>query len=210
MARRVPAPAWTVGYRRAWLRGDLVAGVTITAYLIPQVMAYAEVAGLPAVVGLWAAVGALVAYALLGSSRQLSAGPESSTALMTAAALAALGGSDPDQWPAIAAALALGSGLICLIGRLARLGFLADLLSKPVLIGYMCGIAVLMIVSQLSKVTGIAVHGDTVLGELASFAEQLDQINVPTVVLSVVVICLLAVGHRYFPKLPSTLIVMVF
>ena len=73
----------------------------------------------------------------------------------------------------IAAALALGTGLLCLIGRLARLGFLADLLSKPVLIGYMCGIAVLMIVSQLSKVTGISVHGETVLGELASVAQQL-------------------------------------
>jgi high affinity sulfate transporter 1 len=165
---------------------------------------------LPAIEGLWAAVGALFAYALLGSSRQLSAGPESSTALMTAAALAALGGSDPGQWPVIAAALALGTGLLCLIGRLARLGFLADLLSKPVLIGYMCGIAVLMIVSQLSKVTGIAVHGESVLGELASVAQQLDQINVPTMVLSVMVIGLLAVGHRYFPKLPSTLIVMVF
>jgi SulP family sulfate permease len=82
MARRVPTPAWTVGYQRGWLRGDVLAGVTITAYLIPQVMAYAEVAGLPAVVGLWASVGALLAYALLGSSRQLSVGPESTTALI--------------------------------------------------------------------------------------------------------------------------------
>ena len=90
MARRVPAPAWTVGYRRGWLRGDVLAGVTITAYLIPQVMAYAEVAGLPAVVGLWASIGALLAYALLGSSSQLSVGPESTTALMTAAAIGAL------------------------------------------------------------------------------------------------------------------------
>ena len=177
--------------------GDLLAGLAVGAYLIPQVMAYAELAGLPAIEGLWAAVGALFAYALLGSSRQLSAGPESSTALMTAAALAALGGTDRGQWPVIAERWRWGLDSSRLIGRLARLGFLADLLSKPVLIGYMCGIAVLMIVSQLSKVTGISAHGETVLGELASVAQQLDQINVPTVVLSGMVICLLAVGHRY-------------
>src|SRR6476620_8012660 len=93
MVRRFPTPAWTVGYRRGWLRGDILAGITITAYLIPQVMAYAEVAGLPAVAGLWASIGALLAYAVLGSSGQLSVGPESTTALMTAAALGSVASS---------------------------------------------------------------------------------------------------------------------
>ena len=98
MVRRFPTPAWTVGYRRGWLRGDILAGVTITAYLIPQVMAYAEVAGLPAVAGLWASVGALLAYAVLGSSRQLSVGPESTTALMTAAAIGAVATTGTSQY----------------------------------------------------------------------------------------------------------------
>ena len=95
MSRRSLLPAWTADYRRDWLRGDVLAGVTVTAYLMPQVMAYAEVAGLPAVTGLWASVGALLAYAVLGSSRQLSVGPESTTALMTAAALGVRGHRQP-------------------------------------------------------------------------------------------------------------------
>jgi SulP family sulfate permease len=141
------------GYQRSWLRGDLLAGVTVSAYLVPQVMAYAEVAGLPAITGLWAAVGPLVVYAILGSSRQLSVGPESSTALMTAVAVTALVPSGQQRYAETAAALALAVGLVCLLCWLARLGFLANLLSHPVLIGYMAGIAVLMIISQLGKVT---------------------------------------------------------
>src|SRR5512139_3841944 len=120
-------------YRRSWLRGDVIAGLTVAAYLVPQVMAYAEIAGLQAVVGLWAVVGALLVYAVLGSSRQLSVGPESTTALMTAAAIGALGASDPDRYAAMAAALAIAVGLLCLLGYVGRLGFLADLLSRPVL-----------------------------------------------------------------------------
>ena len=87
MKARLPTPSWAHEYQREWLRGDLLAGVTVTAYLVPQVMAYAELAGLPAATGLWAAVGGLFGYFLFGSSRQLSVGPESTTALMTAAAL---------------------------------------------------------------------------------------------------------------------------
>ena len=145
-------------YERAWLRDDLLAGVTVAAYLVPQVMAYAEVAGLPAVVGLWAIVGPLLVYAVLGSSRQLSVGPESTTALMTAAAVGADRRRRPGRYAALAAALALVVGVLCVLGWVGRLGFLADLLSKPVLVGYMAGIAAIMIASQLGKVTGIDVE----------------------------------------------------
>jgi sulfate permease, SulP family len=123
-------------YRRTWLRGDVVAGLTVAAYLVPQVMAYATVAGLPPVVGLWAALVPLAVYAVLGSSRQLSVGPESTTALMTATALAPLAAGDPGRYAALAAAVALLVGAICFLGGLVRLGFLADLLSRPVLVGY--------------------------------------------------------------------------
>ena len=138
-------------YERGWLRGDLLAGVTVTAYLIPQVMAYAEVAGLPAVVGLWASVTALLVYAVLGSSPQLSVGPESTTALMTATALGGIAAGQADRYAALAAALAGLVGLFCLVAWAARLGFLADLLSRPVLVGYMSGVAVLMIISQKNQ-----------------------------------------------------------
>ena len=115
VTRRYLPGIWVLrGYQRTWLRGDLLAGVTVAAYLVPQVMAYAEVAGLPAITGLWAAVGPLIAYAVLGSSRQLSVGPESSTALMTAAAVTVLVAGDQQHYAETAAALALAVGAICL------------------------------------------------------------------------------------------------
>src|SRR4051812_28044927 len=145
-------PGLTVlrGYRRGWLRGDLLAGVTVAAYLVPQVMAYAGLAGLPPVTGLWAILAPLALYSVLGSSRHLSVGPESTTALMTAAAVAPLAAGDPARYAALAAALALVVGLLCLLAFVARLGFVADLLSKPILVGYLAGVAVTMIVGQLA------------------------------------------------------------
>ena len=125
----LPAPDWLREYQRAWLRGDLLAGVTVTAYLIPQVMAYAELAGLPAVAGLWASVGALLGYALLGSSRRLSVGPESTTALMTAAALGSVPAAAADP-ASFAAALALVVACFCVLGWLGHLAALAERIDR--------------------------------------------------------------------------------
>ena len=195
-------------YQRSWLRGDVLAGVTVAAYLVPQVMAYAEVAGLPAIAGLWAIVGPLAVYAVLGSSRQLSVGPESSTALMTAAAVAALVADGTASHADAAAALALAVGAVCVIGWIARLGFLANLLSRPVLTGYMVGIAILMIVSQLGKVTGIDVQGDSVAARLRSFVSGLDQISLPTLAVATAVLVLLITLQRWLPRSPGPLIAM--
>jgi high affinity sulfate transporter 1 len=195
-------------YERGWLRPDVLAGVGVAAYLIPQVMAYAEVAGLPAIVGLWAICVALFCYALLGSSRQLSVGPESTTALMTAAVVGPLAAGDPARYGALAAALALVVGSLCLLARVARLGVLAELLSKPVLVGYLAGIAVLMIVSQLGKVTGVPVSGDSTIAEVASFVRGLDRLQPATALLAAVVLALLLVIHGRFPRAPAPLIGM--
>src|SRR3954466_14663050 len=133
----VPGAVALLGYRRSWLGGDLLAGLTVAAYLVPQVMAYAGVAGLPPVAGLWAILPALALYALLGSSPLLSVGPESTTALMTATVVGPLAGSDPARYATLAAGLAVAIGLVCLLAWMLRLGFVADLLSRPVLIGYL-------------------------------------------------------------------------
>ena len=195
-------------YERGWLRGDLLAGVTVAAYLVPQVMAYAEVAGLPAVVGLWAVVAALPAYALLGSSRQLSVGPESTTALMTAAAVGPLAAGDPARYAVLAATLALLVGGLCLLASFARLGFLADLLSRPVLVGYLAGVAVTMVVSQLGKVTRVAVEGDSFLSDLGSFVRQAGTVHGPSVALAAAVLVFLFAADRLLRSAPVPLLGM--
>ncbi|WIY00462.1 sulfate permease [Amycolatopsis mongoliensis] len=209
LSTALPGLARLRRYRRAWLRGDVVAGVTVAAYLVPQVMAYAEVAGLPPVAGLWASIGPLAVYALLGSSRQMSVGPESTTALMTAAVLAPLAAGDAGHYAALAAVLAVVVGCLCLAAGLARLGVLAELLSKPVLTGYMAGIAALMVASQLGKVTGVPVHGEAFLDDLGSFFTQLDRVHWPTVALAAAVLAVLYALERFVPWLPGPLAAMV-
>jgi SulP family sulfate permease len=196
-------------YERGWLRGDVLAGVTVAAYLVPQVLAYAEVAGLPPVSGLWAVLPGLLVYAVLGTSRQLSIGPESTTALMTAAGVAAIIGAGAGAVrPAdVAALLAIAVGLLCVLGFLFRLGFLAELLSKPVLVGYMAGIAVLMVVSQLDEIMGIEVEGST-LGELWFAVTHVRDAHVPTLVLALTTVVVLLGFSRYARRWPGPLIAM--
>ena len=208
--RYLPGVAALVHYRRSWLRGDLLAGVTVAAYLVPQVMAYAVIAGLPAVVGLWSILLPMLIYFFLGTSRKLSIGPESTTALMTAAGVGALVGAagGPERYAEVAAILAIAVGIVCLIGFVTRLGFLTSLLSRPVLIGYLIGIALLMIVSQLGKVTQLEVEGEGTWDNVVSFAGQIGQAHLPTVLLSASVLILLFLTYWRFPKAPSALLVL--
>ncbi len=196
-------------YDRRDLRGDLVGGVTVTAYLIPQVMAYSALAGLPAQAGLVVVVVAMVLYAFVGSSRLLSVGPESTTALMTAAVLAPLAIGDPARYAALAALLALLVGVYAIVSGILRLGFIGDLLSRPVLIGYMAGVAVIMITSQLGKVTGVDVAGDSFLEDIGSFAGNAAVgVSWPTVAIGLTVAVLLLVLTPRFPRVPVPLVVM--
>ncbi len=148
---------------RPFSRSNLIAGLTVTAYLVPQVMAYAIIAGLSPVTGLWAALVAVPLYAILGTSRWLSFGPESSVAVMAAAVIVPLVAAGGTTSANAAAALALAVGVVGLIASLLRLSFVADLLSRPILVGYMAGIAVLMIDSQIDRVLGASTpDSDTV------------------------------------------------
>ncbi|HEX8857623.1 MAG TPA: sulfate permease [Actinomycetes bacterium] len=207
LARRLlPGLRQLEGYRRSWLRWDALAGVTVAAYLVPQVMAYGEVAGLQPAAGLWAILPSLAVYALLGSSRQLSVGPESTTALMTATVVAPLAAGDPARYAALAAALAIVVGLLSIVAWAARLGFVSDLLSQPILVGYLAGVAVIMIVGQLGKVTGVPVEGDTLGSELRSFVLGLDDVNLASFVLALATLLLLFIGQWRFPRLPGPLL----
>lgn len=190
----------------AWLRADLTAGITVAAYLIPQAMAYATLAGLSPVAGLWAALVPLAVYAVLGSSRQLAAGPEASTTAMTAATLGPIAGGDPGRYAALAAALALLVGVICLVGGIARLGFIANLLSRPILVGYMAGVALVMIAGQLGKVTGTESSGYEFLGQVTTFAKHIIDIHWPTLILATAVVVVQVVLSMRDSRLPGPLI----
>jgi high affinity sulfate transporter 1 len=187
------------------LRWDALAGLTVAAYLVPQVMAYGEVAGLQPVAGLWAILPSLGIYALLGSSRQLSVGPESTTALMSATVVAPLAAGDPARYAALAAALAVVVGLLAVGAWAVRLGFVADLLSQPILVGYLAGVAIIMIVGQLGKVTGVPVEGGSLASELRSFLQSVGDARPATFMLAVATLLLLFLTQWRFPRLPGPL-----
>ena len=194
------------GYRRSWLGHDLVAGITVAAYLVPQVMAYATVAGLPPVTGLWAALPALVVYAALGSSASLSMGPEATTALMTGIAIGPLAHGDPVRYATLAAALAVLVGLMSMAAWLLRLGVVADLLSRPILVGYMTGVALLMIADQLKRVTRVPIAGEAFFSQLRSFAHGVGRIQPTTLILAAAVLAFLLLLQWRRPHAPGLLL----
>jgi high affinity sulfate transporter 1 len=195
-----------LSYRREWLRGDILAGLTVAAYLIPQCMAYGELAGVEPVAGLWAILPPMIIYAIFGSSTQLSIGPESSTAVMTAVAIAPFAATKSDTYISLAALLAMIMGLVCLAGYIAKLGFLADLLSKPVLIGYMAGIALIMIGGQIGKIAKIEIEADAFFGQISEFVSKLQLAHIPTLILGIAVLIFLFVLQRRLPTAPIPLI----
>ncbi|MGB5631308.1 MAG: solute carrier family 26 protein [Waterburya sp.] len=195
-----------LSYRSDWLRGDVLAGLTVAAYLIPQCMAYGELAGVEPVAGLWAILPPMIIYALFGSSPQLSIGPESSTAVMTAAAIAPLAAARTDAYIGLAALLAIIMGLLCIASYFARLGFLADLLSKPVLIGYMAGIALIMIGGQLGKITKVEIEANAFFGQISEFMNKLGLAHTPTLILGIAVLVFLFTFQGRFINAPIPLI----
>lgn len=206
------APGWSVlrHYDRANLRGDVLAGLTVTAYLLPQVMAYSALAGMPPTSGLWVVIVAFVLYAFVGSSRLLSIGPESSTALLTATALAPLAGGQPLRYAALAGALALIVGVLALIAAALRLGFIGDLLGKPILIGYMAGVGVLMISSQVLALAGSGGDSATFVQEVQHLLRQLSlsDINWIAVAMAAFVAGALFTLRRRYPRIPWPLLVV--
>ena len=204
----MPGLARLRDYRSEWLRGDLQAGITVAAYLIPQCLAYGELAGVPPVQGLWAILPPLLLYAWIGSSPQLSVGPESTTAVMTAAAIAPIAAGDPSAHAALASLLALLVGLVCLLAAWSRLGFLAELLSKPILVGYMAGVAVLMISGQIGRILGLPLESASLPGVLRELLHHAGQIHPPTLLLGLGVLGFLLLLQRRFPTAPAPLLAM--
>ncbi len=207
--RSVSGLAQLEGYTSAWLRADVMAGLAVTAYLVPQCLAYASLAGSPPLAALWVAVVGMLAYAVLGSSRLLSVGPESGTAVMVAAAVAPLAAGDAGRWVVLSAGLAILVGLACIGASLLRLGFLADLLSKPILLGYMAGVGLIMVLSQLGTLTGVGLAASSATGKAIEMAGRLGEINTVVLGIGAAVAIFLLVLRRVAPLAPGTLIAVV-
>ena len=197
------------GYQRRWFRADALAGIAVTAYLVPQCLAYAGLAGAAPVTGLWVAVIAMILYAFLGTSRQLSVGPESAVAIMVAAAVAPLAAGDPARYLALSAGLAIMVGILCIGAWALRLGFLSDLLSQPILIGYLAGVAVIMIASQLGTITGISLSAHTTADKVTELVGRLGEIRPVTLALGAVVVVFLLVLRKLKPLAPGTLLAVI-
>lgn len=193
-------------FRREWLRRDALAGLSVAAYLVPQVMAYSAIVGVPPVAGLWTALASMLVYAVMGGSRVLSVGPESTIALLAGLAIAPLAGGEPARVAVLASALAIIVGLWCLVGRVFRLGVVADLLSQPLLVGYLAGAAVLMVVSQLGKMTRLSITGDSLVEQLAAFTRGIDEVHLNTLWVALGTLAVIMLIHWLRPKWPAVLI----
>jgi high affinity sulfate transporter 1 len=205
--RWVPGVVAARTYRRQWLRSDLVAGLVLAAILVPQGMAYAELAGLPAVTGLYTTIACLVGYAIFGPSRVLVLGPDSSVSPLIFAAIAPLVvAKDPGSAIALAGMLALLVGLIEIGLGLGKLGFVSDLLSSEVQVGYMNGLAITIIVGQLPKLCGFSTDADGFLDELRAWFDHLDATQTGAIAVGLGVLAILLVLPRFLPKLPAVLV----
>ena len=173
MARLAPGLAALARYDRRWLPKDVLSGVSVAAIALPVGLAYADLAGVPAIIGIYSAIFPLLAYALFGSSRQLIVGPDAATCLLVAASLAPLAGGDPERYLALLPVFTLMTGVLYLIAGAARLGFIATFLSQPILTGYLNGIALIILVGQLPKLLGYPSEANEFVPQLHELVEQL-------------------------------------
>jgi sulfate permease, SulP family len=199
---------WLRNYRREWFGADAIAGLTASAVVIPKAMALAAIAGLAVEAGLYTALAAMLVYPLLGSSRVLSVSTTSALAMLTAATVVAMSVADSSavSAAAVASTLALMVGAVLILARLLRLGFLADFISKPVLVGFEVGLGIVILVGQLKSVLGIPVQSHTTLGILRELPALLPQAHVPTMLVAIAGVSILLCLPRLLPRVPASLV----
>ncbi len=205
---RLPVFSSLVPYERPWLRGDVVAGVTVWAVLVPEALAYASIAGVSPVVGLYAAPAALVLYAAFGSSRHLVTGPMAATAALSAAAVADLSPAGANEFAALTVTLALTVGVLALVAGLARLGFLASFISEPVLKGFIIGLALTIIVGQVPKLLGVEKEDGDFFEQLWHLLGELGSTSGLTLLVGAVSLALVIGLKEVAPVVPGSLAVV--
>jgi sulfate permease, SulP family len=208
IARLVPGLATLKSYKASFLPHDLAAGVTLGAVMVPVGLAYGALAGLP-LAGLYGSMLPLIAYALFGSSRRLVVGPDTAMAAIVAVAVAPLAAGDPARLAVLAAGLGLMTGALCLLAGLLRLGFVANFLSKSVIVGFMQGLALVVAVAQLPKVLGIKAGGETTLEQLANIAPRLGDTNLVTLAIGGATFAVILLCRRFVPRVPGAVVALV-
>ena len=207
--RVAPGLGVLAAYQRDWLKHDLIAGVSVAAVALPTAIAYAEIIGLAPVVGLYAAIPALLAYALFGTSRHLIVNPDAATCAMIGATLTPLVAGDPEVLLSLSVALAIFTGLFCFAGSALRLGFLADFLSRPILIGFLNGVAISIFLGQIGKVFGFPMKSHGIIPCLIEFVGKAPQTHLPTLAVGVVTIAVMLASKRLLPRWPGPLVAVV-
>lgn len=202
---------WRVGFQTSWLPRDIVAGIALGVVMVPQGMAYATLAGLPPETGLYATMAAIVGYALLGSSRQLVVGPDSSTSTLLAAALIPLvgAGAAADELTGTAAMIALVAGGLLLLAGLLRAGIIANFISKPVLVGYMNALAITIIVNQAPKILGYSVEASDVLPAIGEILSNLGSTDVLSLAMGAGCLVIIFGLRRIAPQIPGALVAVI-
>jgi high affinity sulfate transporter 1 len=203
---RLPIFSWVPTYDRTFLRGDVIAGLTVWAVLVPEALAYATIAGVSPVVGLYAAPGALILYAAFGSSRHLITGPMAATAALSAAAVANLAAANPSDFLALTTTLALVTGGLALFCGLLRLGFLASFISEPVLKGFIIGLALTIMVGQLPKLFGVEKGSGNFFEKLWDLITSLGDTSGLTLLVGVLSLVVVIGLRRVAPVIPGSLV----
>jgi SulP family sulfate permease len=205
----VIAPEWARGYRREWLRPDLVAGVVIWSVVTPQALAYAQIAGLPPEAGLMAAPVAMLGYGLIGTSRQLVVSATTATSAVSAAAVGPLADGDPVRFAALSAALALVTAAVLVAAGVLRLGAIADLVSKPVMTGFLFGLGLTIMIGQLPSVLGVPAGEGNFFPRLWDLLGDLGEVQGATLAVGAASLAILLAGPRLLPVVPATLLALV-
>lgn len=206
----VPIVSILKTYQKAWVRRDLIAGITVAAVAIPQAMAYAQLAGAPLIAGLYAALLAMIVFAIFSTTRLVIVGPDAAMAALTGATLIPLTLGDPSRYAALVAVLAILIGLACLVAVFARLGFIAEFLSRPILLGYMAGLALAVIASQLPKIFGFAVPiAGNFFTTCTYILTHLSETSLATLCLGLTLIVVSLLLQKYTPKIPSSLVILI-
>src|SRR5262249_51949540 len=208
VGRIAPGLASLARYRREDLSHDVVAGLSVAAVALPVGVAYAELAGFHPVVGLYSSILPLAAYALFGSSRQLVVGPDSATCALVAAAVAPLAAGDPAQYLSLSVALAFLAGLLCIGASFLKLGALADFLSRPILTGFLNGVALSIMLGQLGKIFGFGIDAGGIAPRLLEFASKIGNTHLPTLAVGACSFAVLLVSPKLLPRVPAALAVM--